>query len=114
MNEGQNEPTTANRDHQPPREPSLSVFTVIIVLAAGSRSLSWFNSLLTFQEQVLQRARLGPKILLGTRTRPPSSAAACQGQRGSYRIARASAIRSASPVPTIASACSKSLISPTA
>ena len=51
---------------------------------------------------------------LGAMTLAPRCAAACHGQRGSYRIARASAIRSASPVPTIASAWSNPVISPTA
>jgi hypothetical protein len=50
----------------------------------------------------------------GARTRAPKCAAACQGQRGLKRIVRASAIRSASPVETIASACSNSVMSPTA
>ena len=46
--------------------------------------------------------------------RPPSAAAACRGQCGSFRIPRASATRSASPALTMASAWSKLVISPTA
>src|SRR5678815_646696 len=51
---------------------------------------------------------------LGTRMRAPRWAAACHGHRGLKSTARASAMRSASPVLTIASACSNSVISPTA
>ncbi len=50
----------------------------------------------------------------GARTWAPSFAAACHGQRGSYSIARASDTASASPFAMIASACSGSVISPTA
>ena len=50
----------------------------------------------------------------GASTWRPARAAACQGQRGSYSMPRASATMSAWPVATIASACSASVISPTA
>src|SRR5205085_1396513 len=50
----------------------------------------------------------------GASTWPPSSAAACQPQRGSYSMPRASATMSALPEATISSACCASVISPTA
>src|SRR5450631_1919558 len=50
----------------------------------------------------------------GASTWPPSSAAACQPQRGSYSMPRASATMSALPEPTISSACLASVIRPTA
>ena len=54
------------------------------------------------------------RYCFGALTCAPNSAAACQGHRGSQRIARASATISASRVATIASACSKPVIMPTA
>src|SRR4051794_16083937 len=50
----------------------------------------------------------------GALTCAPSFAAACQGQRGSYNMARASETASASSFAMMASACSGSVISPTA
>src|SRR5450432_2604585 len=50
----------------------------------------------------------------GAVTWPPSCAAACQPQRGSYSMPRASATMSALPDATISSACFASVIRPTA
>src|SRR5260370_32801246 len=50
----------------------------------------------------------------GASTWPPSSAAACQPQRGSYSMPRASATMSALPDATMSSACFASVIRPTA
>ena len=50
----------------------------------------------------------------GASTCPPSCAAACQGQRGSYSMPRASATMSACLLATISSAWAASVISPTA
>src|ERR1700751_4131418 len=67
-----------------------------------------------FSNKSLNRCGWERRYCLGARTWPPSSAAACHGQCGSYKIVRANAIMSASPVATIASACSNPLIIPTA
>ena len=48
-------------------------------------------------EQVFEFVRLRPPIRLGRIDPGASLAAACQGQRGSYNMARASETASASP-----------------
>jgi hypothetical protein len=65
-------------------------------------------------EQVLYWCGCERQYCGGAATWPPSSAAACQGQRGSYSIARASATMSAWPdCRMMVSACCGSVIRPT-
>src|SRR4051812_35238145 len=64
--------------------------------------------------RLFQRRGSERQYCFGALTRAPSFAAACHGQRGSYSMARASEIASASPLAIMASACSGSVIRLTA